>query len=79
MKNIYLKTLQRNLEEKNTVLPLPMANLVKICDKDFKFEKYIEIIQGRPLRVTITKFRISDHALNIEKGRHKGITNAIES
>ena len=63
---------------------------MKICDKDFKFEKYIEIIQGRPLRITMTKFRISDHELDIEKGRHKDIkrgerhcqtckTKAIES
>ena len=46
---------------------------MKIYDKDFKFEKYIEIIQDRPLRTTTTKFRVSDHELDIEKGRHKAM------
>ena len=46
---------------------------MKICNKDFKFEKYIEIIQDIPPRITMTKFRISVHELNIEKGRHKGM------
>ena len=42
---------------------------MKTFNKDFKFEKYIEIIQDRPLRITMTKSRISDHKLTIEKGR----------
>ena len=46
---------------------------MKICGKDFKFEKYIEIIQDIPLRITMTKFRISDHELNIDKGKHKAM------
>ena len=46
---------------------------MKICNKDFKFEKYIEIIQDRQLRITMTKFRISDHELNIEKRRDKAM------
>ena len=43
---------------------------MKICNKDCK---YIEIIKDRPLRITMTKFRRSDHKLNIEKGRHKAM------
>ena len=46
---------------------------MKICNKDFKFEKYIEIIQDRPLGITLTKFRTSDHELNTEKGRNKAM------
>ena len=37
---------------------------MKICNKDFKFEKSIEIIQDRPLRIAMTKFGISDYELN---------------
>ena len=46
---------------------------MKICNKDSKFEKYIEMIQDRLFRTTMTKFRISDHELNIEKIRHKAV------
>ena len=46
---------------------------MKICGKNFKFEKYIEIIQDRPLRITMTKFRIANHELSIEKGSHKAM------
>ena len=42
-------------------------------NKDFKFEKCIEIIQDIPLRIMMTKFRISDHKLNIEKERQKAM------
>ena len=46
---------------------------MKMCNKDFKFEKYIEIIQDRPVRITMTKFRMSDYELNIEEGRHEAM------
>ena len=36
-----------------------------------KFESYLSDIKNRKYRVTFTKFRLSDHDLMIEKGRHK--------
>ena len=37
-----------------------------------KFEPYLEDIKNRSHRVAMTKFRLSDHCLMIEKGRHRG-------
>ena len=36
-----------------------------------KFEPYLEEIKNRSHRVAMTKFRLSDHCLMIEKGRHR--------
>ena len=39
--------------------------------KTVKFESYLTDIKNRKHRVTFTKYRLSDHCLMIEKGRHK--------
>ena len=36
-----------------------------------KFEPYLEEIKNRKHRVSMAKFRLSDHCLMIEKGRHR--------
>ena len=36
-----------------------------------KFENYLSLITNRKHRVSYTKYRLSDHRLNIEQGRHK--------
>ena len=36
-----------------------------------KFESYLTDVKNRKLRVIFTKYRLSDHCLMIEKGRHK--------
>ena len=35
-----------------------------------RYEPYLDIITNRKIRVQYTKFRLSDHDLEIEKGRH---------
>ena len=35
-----------------------------------KFENYLDQIRNRKHRVTLAKFRLSDHILKIEEGRH---------
>ena len=37
----------------------------------FECENYLLYIKNFKLRQCLTKFRISDHVLEIEKGRHK--------
>ena len=37
-------------------------------------ENYLEIIKNVSIRTQFTKFRISDHNLEIEKGRHRGLS-----
>ena len=37
------------------------------------FEKYLMQIEDRKLRIPLTTFRLSDHELSIETGRHKNI------
>jgi len=39
----------------------------------FDREKYLDIVKDKPLKQAITKFRVSDHKLMIEVGRHKNI------
>lgn len=38
--------------------------------KSYSMEKYITVLQNRQLRSTVAKFRLSNHELMIEKGRH---------
>ena len=73
MKKLIKKHYKKIWKRKTLNYSCPEANLMKICNKVFKFEKYIEIIQDRPLTITMTKFRISDHERNIGKGRHKAM------
>ena len=64
--------LQPIAQSMKPTLWVPSENLsFGLLPKDFKFEKYIEAIQDRPLRIMMTKFRTSVHEPNIEKGRHK--------
>ena len=36
-------------------------------------ENYLDVIRNVPIRTQLTKFRLSDHNLEIEKGRHRGV------
>ena len=51
---------------------LSRLQFYSVVKKDFSFEKYLEL-PDFTLRKNIAKFRCSDHALEIEKGRHKKI------
>ena len=41
--------------------------------KNFGREKYLDLLKDVYTRRVITKFRLSDHNLDIEKGRHRGV------
>ena len=45
----------------------------RLFKTEFNFENYLEIVPHFPLRKVITKFRCSDHRLEIEIGRHRKI------
>ena len=51
----------------------PKARFYHSFKVDIKFEPYLNIICDRSLRVVLSKFRLSDHELNIETGRHHNI------
>ena len=40
-------------------------------------ENYLREIRNVKIRTQLTKFRLSDHHLMIEKGRHKGLDKSI--
>ena len=39
----------------------------------FKFEKYLHMIENDDLRKTLTSLRVSAHTLEIERGRYQNI------
>ena len=45
----------------------------KLIKNEFRREPYLDIIKSFKLRKTMTKFRCSDHQLEIEKGRHRNL------
>ena len=47
------------------------ADTFRLFKDQVKFEPYLEQISHRKYRVSMTKFRLSDHCLMIEKGRHR--------
>ena len=49
------------------------AEFLRQFKNKIRQEKYLSIINNRNLRVILTKFRLSDHGLNTEEGRHKNI------
>ena len=51
----------------------PKARFYNSFKVDIKFEPYLNVICDRSLRVVLSKFRLSDHELNIETGRHLNI------
>ena len=51
----------------------PKANFAGGFKTTINFEKYFEKIEDQNLRIPLTKFRLSDHELNIETGRHRNI------
>ena len=55
------------------ILTNPKANFIKYFKTNMNFEKYLIQIEDRKLRIPLTKFRLSDHELNIETGRHRNI------
>jgi hypothetical protein len=49
-----------------------------IFKKEIGFEKYLSDVKNVSMRTKVTKFRLSNHKLMIESGRHKGIKNPDE-
>ena len=49
----------------------PKLRFYRLFKTEFQFENYLEIIPSYQLRKSITKFRCSDHKLEIETGRHR--------
>ena len=47
--------------------------LYKLFKENFEKEKYLDFINDFQLRKLITKFRCSDHILEVEKGRYRKI------
>ena len=63
-------------EEFNTlwqtqITTFPKADTYTQFKNRVKFESYLADIKNRNHRVAFTKYRLSDHCLMIEKGRHK--------
>ena len=63
-------------EEFNTTWKIQVASFSKadtyrLFKDDVKFENYLSDIKSRKHRVTFAKYRLSDHCLMVEKGRHK--------
>ena len=56
---------------KTQVTSFPKADTYIQFKGRIKFESYLTDIKNRKQRVTFTKYRLSDHCLMIEKGRHK--------
>ena len=55
---------------KTEIASLPKANTFMQFKDSVKFERYLEEIKVRKVRVSMAKLRLSDHCLMIEKGRH---------
>ena len=53
-----------NLESNNVIL------ILKHMESDFSYEDYLTYINGKKLRLMLTKLRLSNHALKIETGRY---------
>ena len=62
---------------KTQVSSFPKADTYNKFKNRVKFESYLSDIKNRKYRVTFTKFRLSDHGLMIEKGRHKRPKNNV--
>ena len=55
---------------KNELTSFPKADSFRKFKQNVKFEKYLEDIRIRKHRVSLTKLRLSDHCLMIERGRY---------
>ena len=53
------------------IASFPKADTFKQFKGNVKFENYLTDIKNRKHRVSYTKYRLSDHCLKIEKGRHQ--------
>ena len=56
---------------KTQLVTYPKSITYRIFKDKVKFEPYLEEIKNRSHRISMSKFRLSDHCLMIEKGRHK--------
>ena len=56
---------------KTQVNTFPKAETYKLFKNTLEFESYLTDIKNRKYRVTFIKYRLSDHCLVIEMGRHK--------
>ena len=67
--------LYNNWWKNNTRASISRLEFYNTIKDDLKFEEYLDIPDFH-IRKAITKFRCSDHVLEIEKGRHRKIPRA---
>ena len=65
MQNKYIENWTKKIRENNS----PRLSFYEKIKEEFSFERYLELEHFQQ-RKMIAKFRCSDHALEIEKGRH---------
>jgi hypothetical protein len=70
MTHIVKKTLE-NLSSFNETSKLYICSKIK---SELKLENYLLFFSNFKMRQLFTKFRVSDHSLEIESGRYKNIT-----
>ena len=70
--NTYIKSYFNN-EWKEYIETYPKARTYRTFKERVTPEDYLVSIRNRKSRVAMTKFRLSDHNLMIEKGRHSGM------
>ena len=49
----------------------PLLRTYKLFTNEFKLQPYLKIIENYNHRTALSKFRLSSHCLEIERGRHK--------
>ena len=49
------------------------TDFLRLVKSSFNYEKYLDLVVNKDKRICLTKLRLSNHTLNIEVGRRKGI------
>ena len=71
--NITLTGLCYSTQIYSTMFIIPMSNSCKLYKYDFVLEHYLHIVDIRKYLIALSRFRCSNHKLEIESGRHSGI------
>jgi hypothetical protein len=77
--NYQTKTIVENMKEKyvefwkHKMLNSSKLSFLGKFKKDYRIEPYLSVIKNPTVRKTFSKFRISNHKLEIEYGRYKNI------
>ena len=56
----------------------PILRTYNLFKKEFKWECYLNWVKNPKYRKALTKFRLSSHTLEIERGRHTNPTTPLE-